>query len=147
MSEIEFLTKYSVKGLQVVYIGAAPGTHIHLLAQMFPELEFILYDPQPFRCLSRDNIQFVNERFTDEMARKCQNKRVLFISDIRCVDSREAMDVVEKSIENDMIDQMRWHQIMKPRASCLKFRLPWDTSTTKYLDGTMYVLLLIYYCY
>ena len=37
ISEIEFVVKHGVGRKIVVYVGAASGTHILILAQMFPE--------------------------------------------------------------------------------------------------------------
>jgi len=48
LSEIEFLTHYSDLSTLVVYAGAAPGSHITMLADMFPKHNFILYDPNDF---------------------------------------------------------------------------------------------------
>ena len=31
-----------------VYVGAAPGTHITFLCEMFPRITFHLYDPRDF---------------------------------------------------------------------------------------------------
>lgn len=33
-----------------VYAGAAPGTHVPILAALFPRVLFILIDPAPFKC-------------------------------------------------------------------------------------------------
>ena len=43
--ELEFLSKWSRKGDVVVYVGAAPGTHIGMLANMFEDRCFVLIDP------------------------------------------------------------------------------------------------------
>ena len=50
MSEIEFLLSTLPKSQQcvVVYAGAAPGTHVRILADMFPSHLFVLVDPAPF---------------------------------------------------------------------------------------------------
>lgn len=34
--------------------------------------------------------------------------------------------------------QMRWHKIIKPKASMLKFRLSWKPGKTNYLEGDIY---------
>ena len=56
---------------------------------------------------------------------------LLFISDIR----RDARN--ETMIMEDMAMQARWHKILNPRHSMLKFRLPWTPGTTRYLNGTI----------
>ncbi len=51
MSEIEFLTKYSIPGDIVLYVGSAPGIHTYFLSLFFPFLNFILFDPSEFYCI------------------------------------------------------------------------------------------------
>jgi hypothetical protein len=50
MSEIDFLTQmldnYDQPAV-MVYVGSAPGHHIHVLAQLFPRVKFILFDAEP----------------------------------------------------------------------------------------------------
>lgn len=76
----------------------------------------------------------MNGLFNDEMANEYAGRQdTLFISDIRRTFASEEL------IEEDMRDQMRWHDIMKPRASHFKFRLPWDAGQTEYLDGIVYI--------
>ena len=38
----------------------------------------------------------------------------------------------------DMELQKKWYLELKPYKALLKFRLPWDSSTCKYLDGQLY---------
>jgi hypothetical protein len=49
LSEVEFLTSaVGPSPAHVVYAGAAPGTHLTLLAALFPLVRFTLVDPSPF---------------------------------------------------------------------------------------------------
>lgn len=65
MSEIEFLTNYATDNCTVVYVGAAPGTHINYMSNvLFPKLNFILIDPLRFNVSETDKIKIVNEWFT-----------------------------------------------------------------------------------
>lgn len=51
-TEISFLSEHLDAKSQratVVYIGAAPGIHIHLLSILFPNVVFMLFDPRPFK--------------------------------------------------------------------------------------------------
>lgn len=100
LAEIEFLTKFYSRAKCVVYAGAAPGTHILFLAQMFPKLRFVLVDPRPFSShlvkagkdlLSPDTnlprIELQTSFFTDELAKRYATEEgVLFISDVRTSD-------------------------------------------------------------
>ena len=163
LAEIEFLTHHGPPQPQpqpqpaatttVVYAGAAPGTHIPMLAALFPHLRFVLIDPAPFRI--RDtaqratlpptllppaqpmtNVVIRQERFTDELAATFSDSDCLFISDIRGGDWQTmGADEVEEAVACDMTTQMRWHRLIKPRWSLLKFRLPWRGGVTRYLAG------------
>jgi cap2 methyltransferase len=143
LSEIEFLTMYGVPGATVVYAGAAPGTHTSYIVDLFPELQFVLVDPASFsdkltegpRCVLRQ------ELFTDDLAREFEkNGNVLFVCDIRSSDRSLMNDnEIEDTIMKDMQAQQKWHDIIKPIKSMLKFRLPWTGGKTEYLAGDVYI--------
>ena len=142
MSEIEFLTLYGTGSRMVVYAGAAPGTHIAFLSDMFPELHFFCVDPAPFTVKETDKITIVQDLFSNEMAQRLGNEHpgMLFISDIRSADwERDNDRVIEEKVLRDMVMQKQWHISMKPVRSMLKFRLPWTAGTTTYLDGDVYL--------
>ena len=142
MSEIEFLTLYGTTSRMVVYAGAAPGTHIAFLSNMFPELHFHCVDPAPFTVKETGKITIVQDLFSDEMAQKLgeEHPGLLFISDIRSADwERDNDRVIEEKVQRDMAMQKEWHMRMKPMRSMLKFRLPWAAGTTSYLDGDVYL--------
>jgi cap2 methyltransferase len=142
MSEIEFLTLYSTRSEVVVYAGAAPGTHIALLSDMFPAIHFYCIDPAPFTIKETDKIRIIQDLFSDEMAEELSNEhpRLLFICDIRSADyDLDKCDVIEAKVQRDMLAQKRWHLLMKPVRSMLKFRLPWVEGMTSYLDGDVYL--------
>ena len=153
MAELEFLTK-SIHNTQipytVIYAGAAPGTHIPLLLHMFPNTQFILYDPRRFRlhCPSDtchrleihqalfDNTDAhdLHERYKHEL------DQVLFISDIRSTKPRDSDN--EPRILQDMQKQMEWHRVIRPYKSLFKFRLPYPDKTDQsnpitYIQGTI----------
>jgi hypothetical protein len=139
ISEIEFLTNWSEPGDIVIYAGAAPGNHTYFLSLLFPQLKFVLVDPTPFYCIPTDRIEIRNEYFTDTIAKEYSGLRTLFISDIRTA-CWELMnkDEIEQAVKNDMESQQRWHLIMKPKKSMFKFRLPWKSGVTEYLDGKIH---------
>jgi hypothetical protein len=142
MSEIEFLTNYGEPGRIVLYVGAAPGTHINYLSDLFPDLKFVLVDPREFRVQTSERIEIIQDFFTDELAYEFRGLGVLFISDIRTASWQEmSQEDVENYVEKDNIAQMRWHGIMRPLRSMLKFRLPWtiEGASRKYLDGDIYL--------
>lgn len=123
MNELELLTLHAAPGDTVVYAGAAPGKHIEFLAdRLFPKLTFVLVDPAPFRIRSSARIRLVQGLMTDELAREYSTagtageeenaegaKRVIFVSDIRRTHASEDL------ILEDMLDQQRWHDILRPK--------------------------------
>ena len=100
LSEVEFFTIYwnaqLIPNPLCVYAGAAPGTHIVLLSQMFPSFTFHLYDPADFDIQESDKIRLFKEYFTDEVASRYSGRNdVFFVSDIRTADY--------KSLQNEAL--------------------------------------------
>ena len=140
LSEIEFLTKYGQLSNIVVYAGAAPGTHLNILAELFKDKKFVCVDPAPFNIRPTSQFDLRRQLFEDKTAEEFKGKNVLFISDIRAADwQREDHEAHETQVQDDMKAQMRWHNIMEPAKSMLKFRLPWDAGLTEYLDGEIFL--------
>lgn len=147
LSEIEFLTAYGrSEGDVVVYAGAAPGTHTPFLIKLFPNTSFMLFDPAPFstKLMNGDRVTLRQECFTDEIASEIYelglSDRLLFVCDIRsCDPSIMEEKEVDEHVIGDMDSQMRWHNIMRPRRSMLKFRLPWKKGKTNYLKGDIFL--------
>ena len=143
-SEIEFLAHCvnelarESKSYTVVYAGAATGEHIPLLVELFKSCfkEFHLYDEPRFSKIlqnfeeKNDNVKFSPYRdksiqngfFSEVIARKYRNNKVIFISDIRITNDNE-------SVERDNALQERWILEMLPEWSMVKFRLPFPTSS------------------
>ena len=147
MSEIEFLTLLSrdqLRNAEVVYAGAAPGTHVEFLCGLFPTVHFTLVDPAPFTVRESDSIDIIRGMFTDELAerlrRRFRDRVVVFISDIRTSDPDvDTSSESELKISSDMWAQQRWHVLMRPFRSMFKFRLPWDDGVSRYLAGDIYL--------
>ncbi len=144
LSEIEFLTLHALPGTTVIYAGAAPGTHIEYLSNMFPDVNFVLVDPAPFTVKERlPQIALrANTLFTDELAQEfgVLYKDILFISDIRSADPTVLTEEeTEQQVAKDMANQSQWHKLMGARKSMLKFRLSWRAGKTKYLAGEIYL--------
>lgn len=153
LMEIEFLTNFGDLSDTVLYIGAADGHHIVLLAQLFPEHKFILYDPEEFHPDVKDipDVEIHNELFTDNHVEKYKDCGILLISDIRIISEDykgrrkyETLDDVEtdvdleEDVKRDMELQKKWHIALEPKASLLKFRLPYTPGITEYLKGILY---------
>ena len=128
MSEIELLIRVDPsKHYTLVYAGAAPGIHIPLLSELFPNITFHLYDPGVFQINETDRIRLFNTYFTDEEAGLyVEVPNLIFVCDIR-----RSPD--ELLVWEDMLAQQRWHMIMRPVLTSLKFRLPWPENGVVFL--------------
>lgn len=130
-SEIQFLTLFwesHVTSPKVVYAGSAPGDHIPLLSELFPDVEFHLYDPAPFKIAPTTKIHLYNCLFTDEVALSWSNRTdVYLISDIRTADFHTlTKEENEDMIISDLRMQEKWYQLIKPIHALFKFRLPYN---------------------
>ncbi len=134
----------------VLYVGAAPGDNIAFVSQLFPEVEWHLYDPREFTIkegkdvsvfraedeISSDKFKKINVYtgdvgfFTDKTAEEwkvinLKSKSVFLVSDIRNVyEDQHDYYMREKTRADDMDAQMKWLQIINPVRAHLKFVLP-----------------------
>ena len=151
LTVLQFITNYwdpaQIPNPCILYIGSSPGNNIEIIAELFPEVEFHLYDPNPFKIKKSEKVHLYQQYFTDEDAHFWKNKNsgnVYFISDIRTADYTKAknLDDNERQIMKDMENQMKWYNIIKPVHAHLKFRLPYTggnrPAVLSYLDGTLY---------
>lgn len=143
-TELLFLTKCASKGDTVLYVGAAEGYHTGLMASLYPDLTFSLWDSRPFDIEMRSNIQLNNRYFTDDDAKALSKsgKNILFICDIRDLDIGNSKDdsvKMDKIVMEDMRLQENWCRIMNPKAAFLKFRITYDASNFDYLTGTLFL--------
>ena len=117
--ETHFLTQWGHLSRNVIYVGAAPGQHIELLAQLFPSHDFYLYDPNEFRIEGGGNIGIYRKYFTDEeglIFKQHLNGYYLLISDIITADYRAMTSLEnEEQILRDNKLQMRWVELIRPR--------------------------------
>lgn len=161
-SEIQFFTLYwdpvSVPQPLVVYVGSANGRHLVVLARMFPQLNFHLYDPAP-HVPELSSPEFANRitifsgdsgMFTDAIAQTYANRNDIFLLvDIR--DSAYTAEAKEEQTQQanedivmrNMTTQMQWYLTISPIKALLKFRLPYTYEfhrfkTVAYLDGILY---------
>jgi cap2 methyltransferase len=83
--------------------------------------------------------------FTDDLAHQIRRKlprdmRLLFISDVRSCDYElHPNDVHDARIREDMRAQARWHSILHPMKSMVKFKLPYTPGKTAYMKGDIYL--------
>jgi hypothetical protein len=163
--EIQFLTLYwnpkIVPNPIAVYVGAAPGSHIVLLAKMFPKFTFHLYDPRAFdKHLTtdsevKDRIVIHQQLFLEADCEMWKDRKdVYFVCDIRgrdyeLLNTDEGHRKSEKVAWDDMQLQQSLVEKIRPVYAHLKFRLPYTYEWVRaenaerkpirsYLDGTIY---------
>jgi hypothetical protein len=148
ITEIRFLKKRLNDNAILVYAGAAPGTHIAILAEMFPKMLMYLYDPRDFNSKLDEfqNVIIKKDLLTAGAARLFRNTNkdcdIMFISDIRT--STNEQGPTDKDILNDMELQKTLVRELDPVMSLLKFRLPYvnDLDRNKdydYLGGELWL--------
>ena len=155
--DIEFISRNHHLASVYICAGAAQGYHYKILAEMFPDIQFHLYDPTPFwKGLDYiPNIHLYQEYWTPETCKQWRetNQNILFASDIRTPPENGELnfgdksnpigsDSFEKKITDDMKMQQDWVMDLCPAAAMLKFRLPYcqpnakyNHEYTRYLDG------------
>jgi hypothetical protein len=133
LSEIQFLTNIKMNGLKdfkdyaIVYIGSACGSHLPILFNMFPDLIWLLDDPNPYseyvKRFGKDKVSIFNMYFTDDtiehVFQNVKGRKILFISDIRVTPT-------EEQVMSDMAKQAEWGIKLHSDYMLLKFRLPYN---------------------
>lgn len=154
LSEVQFFTGAHAKEGICVYAGAAPSNHTGFLSRLFPDLKFILVDPNKFlvkdakpqflrklptnnreNCKilietalgSKNKICIINDYFTREFAEELAEliPRFYFISDIR-TNANEDYEPTSIDILWNMSQQFNWLTTMKKNVilAMLKWRHP-----------------------
>lgn len=131
---IEFLTiYYDGNNGTLVYAGAAPSYNTMVVARMFPKLKFELYDTNTITIPSdlKSNVAWYKSLFTiDSINKYKNNSNLYFVSDIRSNIDRASSTVdVENQVAIDMFRQLEWVRLLNPKASLLKCKFPYYTST------------------
>jgi hypothetical protein len=138
LSEIEFLSivakNNNLNNYLVVYIGAAAGYHFPVLHKLFPEVKFLLIDPNPFYSKLREQPDvyiIINDYFTDDSIKQvlkiAKGKKILLISDIR-------VEPEESKVIKDMHNQQKWLINMDAEYYMLKFRMPYIQRDGTYIN-------------
>ena len=140
LAEVSFLACNNHLSNSVLYVGAAPGHHIKILANLFPHKMFYLYDPRDFdeELYQFKNAKIFKQFFTSKDA--AEYSGCLFLSDIRTtgVDDKEDF---EREVIDNLNMQREWCDIICPKLACLKFRLPYlkNISEYEYYDGVIHL--------
>lgn len=127
ISEIFFLTEKLEKiddyGI-CIYIGSAGGFHIPILANMFPNILFMLYDGAKHYINPTHNIIIHQELFLEHNVEMFKEMGVYFISDIRVPHHEDYQ--FEKNVHKDNLLNRYIVMNLNPKYSLLKFRYPYD---------------------
>ena len=151
LSEIQLLNDYfhtnPERNPTLIYVGAAPGTHLLLLSMMFPQVFFILYDGARFDKKLKEypdvfELHEGNDGFmTTEKCKELTKQNIsdlIFVSDIRLGEDDQTQ--FEHGVTRDMLLQQEWVKILKPDLSLLKFRMSYhmkEGETLQYMKGTL----------
>jgi hypothetical protein len=157
LSEMEvFLLLKAKKIRYVIYAGAAPGTHINVLAKFLPHIEWYLYDPRNVfdkNLANFSNVHIYVQYFTINDAKKLRNcliknkklrkNELMLISDIRNNIIEKAkksanLGAQQEIVFQDMNLQSGFYDTLKPDISLFKFRLNWSSGITTYYKGIIY---------
>ena len=155
VSELQVLTYYGDPSIcnTIIYVGAAPGEHLFLLARMFSEYNFHLYDLKQFdkRLEELDNVTLYNKYFTQEDVDKWKKKdiKIFLISDIRSLNYTKLQRVNSQKAEDEVWENMNmqkdWYIQMECYMGLFKFKLPYVVGynlkkgkTREYLDGIVF---------
>lgn len=147
-----FIAKYANDDDLILYAGSAPGWNISAVADLCPTVKFHLYDKKPTKAYSsNNNIKIFHDPIykeqgllltDDEIIKngyKNMSDNLLLFSDIRSTDSRQIR--TEQNVNQDLDLQKKWILDIKPRAFCLKFRIPYTDAKhvvnerKEYFDG------------
>ncbi len=139
-----FNTIYFVNSLKkpglIVYAGAASGKNLIFIIKQYPQHTYMLFDINPFNKtlfnLTKNNKKIIirNELLTNDICNELLKtyKTIYLISDIR---TGERKDHDKINIPEDMEMQKKWYYLLHAKAAMLKFRLPWQSGKTSYLEG------------
>lgn len=147
LSEIEFLTNYTNKEdkFTIIYAGSAAGTHINLIAEMFPNFYYILLDRNPFNpeLFTKKNIRIIQDYIDKKMAARLlddtKGQKLLFISDIRRDINGMTTEESDNIVYEDMILQKNIIKQLNAEYSMIKMRFPFEKfKKMKFLEGEIY---------
>jgi cap2 methyltransferase len=68
LCELWFLVHFGELSKNIIYVGAAPGSHISYLSMLFKSHKFYLYDPNDFKLEKNDRLILFQQCFTDKDA-------------------------------------------------------------------------------
>lgn len=145
LNEIYFINnmKNKFKNIDnIIVCGGAPGTHYLLLSNMFPEINFILYDKTSFNSNLKyqKNIILNNDYISLNNISSIKYNNSLFISDLKTLEYENNKNSFNGDLINinDMYNQLSIFQLSSCIACLLKFQIPKDFKMP-YLNGYLLI--------
>jgi hypothetical protein len=143
--EIEFITRLKKLNIQFknFYVcGAAPGIHYYILSEMYPEIQFILYDKRSFykKLYKQKNITLIKSYVTQDIVKTFNNG--VFISDMRSLEIEENklnINMNNTIIFRDMYEQLFLYKLSGCIACLLKFKVPDNITSFPYIKGSLLI--------
>lgn len=137
----------SVSPFQVC--GGAPGIHYSILAEMYPDIHFILYDYQPFSNLlsKRPNVE-IRFRYVTQTTVKEFDPSGVFVSDMRSLNISEGKQQIndknthflyDSIICRDMYDQLSFFYSSGCKNGMIKFKIPERMTSFNYISGKLWL--------
>eukprot|EP00043_Microstomoeca_roanoka_P003612 m.44785 g.44785 ORF g.44785 m.44785 type:complete len:424 (-) comp12132_c0_seq1:86-1357(-) len=133
---IEFLTDYGEDGATVIYSGPLSVNCARVLFELFPRLKFHIFDDAT-RLEETDTCTVTRMPLSAEHADDFIGRQVLYISDIKTTKPGMTSKDANLALIDDIEKQMAMHNLIQPKKSMLKFRLPWENGSTDYLAGEL----------
>jgi hypothetical protein len=120
-----------------VNVGSGDSTHVAVLFDLFPELNYLFFDPKPasiqddrITAFHGDEGMFSMET-VDKVLRIAAGRELIFLCDIRAVNDDE-------NVWLNMVQQQSWGIAMRAKYMLLKFRLPYFTVENEGKDFVNY---------
>lgn len=114
----------------IVSVGAANGAHASIYKKLFPNTQFLMYDPAKFAIkpdkqfiIKTDNEGFFVDNTVNDVIKIANGRKILYICDIR-------LETTETSIWENMKQQQLWGIQMGVEMMMLKMRLPYTNENT-----------------
>lgn len=139
LMNILFLSKYSKDNDIILYIGCGENYHIDILCELFPTLEFHLWDIKFIAKYNNKNIKMFEKKIELSDIELYKSKNVLLITDLRPLDYiyKDNRTNCKSFAFNSMDYQMKWIKILNPKFMSLRLNIGKDE--LEHINGVIYL--------